>query len=295
MTQEERKSLVKDVGCLSAYRACGTIESSMDSFLISKFIAVATVAVYGGVNAVLSTLYSLFSVFNSGMSASIGDLYASDNEKQSVRSVFYQAYHFTYLLYGISAAVLIPLLSDFVYWWIGYTLSDACVYVMIVNYYMFGLGMSVATFRNSMGLFQKGWKRPLATATANLFFSLLLINRIGLIGTLLGTLIGRTITWIWYDPYIVCKYGMNEKPWKYYRRYAFYALITLLSGMVSLSLKCVLPPMTSFPIIFLHGIVYLGVAAVITLGTGIILPEQKLLLKRGVTIAVALKQKALKG
>ncbi len=266
----------------------------MDTFLISKYIAVATTAVYGSVSAVLAALYSLFSVFNSGMSASIGDLYASDIEKQSVRSVFYQAYHFTYLLYGISAAVLVPLLSDFVYWWIGYTLSDACVYVMIINYYMFGLGMSVATFRNSMGLFQKGWKRPLATALANLFFSLLLINRIGLIGTLLGTLIGRTITWIWYDPYIVCKYGMSEKPWKYYRRYVFYGSVVVLTGFVTLLLKNILPSMTSFPVIVLHGIVYLSAATTIVLGVCVIIPEQRLLLGRGLTVVKTLKNRVCK-
>ncbi len=294
LSREERKDIVKDVGCLSAYKICGTIEASMDTFLISKYIAVATTAIYGGVSSVLAALYALFSVFNSGMSASIGDLYASDNKKHSVRSVFYQAFHFTYLLHGISSAVLVPLLSDFVHWWIGFTLSDACVYVMIINYYMFGLGMSVATFRNSMGLFQKGWKRPLATALANLFFSLLLINRIGLIGTLLGTLIGRSITWIWYDPYIVCKYGLNEKPWKYYRRYVFYGVVVVLTCIITLLLKSVLPPIDSFPIIVLHGTVYLSAAIIIVLGVCVIIPEQRLLLERVLTVVRTLENRVCK-
>lgn len=274
LEKSEIKMIFKDVGALSVYKICRTLDATVDTFLISKYIDIATTAIYGSINMLLSALNELLGTFNDGMIASIGDLNAS-NDKKHLESVFYQSFHFTYLLYGIVTVTLVPFVSPFATWWIGHTLDVKCIYVLLLNFLMYGFGLNIATFRNSMGIFTKGWIRPAITAILNLTFSLLLINKIGLVGVLLGTLIARTLTLVWYDPWLVIHHGMNKSPIKYYSRYITYIVFIIIASITLLFVNSFMPPMTNFISLLWHGIIYFLLSAVLLLGMGFLFSEQK--------------------
>ena len=285
LSREVRISMAKDIGSLAVFKVCRTLDANVDAFLISKFIDISTTAIYGSFLMIFNALHELLGVFNDSMKASIGDLYTKGDYNR-FEQVFYQSFHLTFLLYGVSATVLTPFVSDFAVVWIGHTLPDICIYVILLNFIMYGFGMNIAAFRNSMGIFKKGWLRPAFTALFNLLFSLLLVQKLGLIGTLLGTTIARILTLTWYDPYLVLTHGMGRSPWKYYFRYIIYVLILAVASQSLLFLKKRLPPMASFKLAFAYGFLYLFCAGVAILSVGCLFPEQKALLHRGI---VALK------
>lgn len=76
-----QRQIIKDVGALSVYKVCRTIDATIDTFLISKFVSVTITAIYGSMAMLFSALNELLGVFNDGMIASIGDLNASGNTK----------------------------------------------------------------------------------------------------------------------------------------------------------------------------------------------------------------------
>lgn len=275
----EKGEIAKDVGALSIYKFCRTIDSSIDTFLISKLIAVTTTAVYGSAMLVVNSVQDLLCQFNDGMIASIGDLNVS-SEKKRIYDVFFQTFHFTYLIFGVSAVVLSVLLKPFMQWWIGYCLTDVAGYLILANFVIYGFGMNVATFRNSMGLFKKGWLRPAITAALNLMFSISLTLRFGIIGTLLGTTLSRGLTLSWYDPYIVIKYGMGGRARKYYLRYVQYMASIFLSAICLLKISNFLPVADTFIKLLWHGVLYLICASVLILLFGALVPEQKNVLDR---------------
>lgn len=279
ISKPERKELVKDTGSLAVYKLCRTLDATIDTFLIAKFVAVATTAIYGSVNVIIAFLEECFGNINDGMIASIGDLNAR-GEKDGVSKVFYQSMHFTYLVFGIITVTLVPLLSPLVQWWIGYTLTDVCIYVMILNFFMGIFGSHVAVFRNSIGIFKQGWRRPIFTAILNLVFSLWLVTKLGLIGTLLGTTIARILTTHWYDPMLVCKHGFNEKPFKYYSYFILYIVIVAAISYLMIIINKALPEMSTFLDLVWHGIVCATIAAIAVISIGFLFPEQKPLFKR---------------
>jgi len=278
--KDEKKKIAKEVGALAVYKLCRTIDATIDTFLISKFIAITMTAIYGSTIMLLNALHELLGVFNDGMIASVGDLHASGNN-ENISRVFYQSIHFTFLLYGISTAILVALIPQFTIWWIGYSLSIGTVWLIMINFYMYGIGMNIATYRNAMGIFVKGWKRPAVTAVLNLIFSTILINKIGISGTILGTILARLITGTWYDPYIVIKYGIGEKPYKYYIRYILYIFIVLCDSVILIFLSNnVLLKSQSFGILLINGFVYLFVSILFIFTFGFLFPEQRALLDR---------------
>lgn len=279
LKKSERNSIIKDVGSLSVYKLCRTIDATVDTFLISKFVDVTVTAIYGSIAMLLNALNELLGVFNDAMIASIGDLNAS-NSKDDLEKIFYQSFHFTFLIYGICTAALVPFLSKFAIWWIGYTLEEKCIYILLLNFLMYGFGMNVATFRNAMGIFQKGWIRPAVTAALNLIFSFMLVTKIGLIGTLLGTLIARTFTLVWFDPWLVLHYGMNKRVSKYYFRYIFYIVLVCGTSAVLLFISKMLPQSTNVVGLLGQGILLFLVAAIILSVFGFLVPEQNMILMK---------------
>jgi O-antigen/teichoic acid export membrane protein len=277
--KKDQKDILKDVGALSIYKLCRTIDTTIDTFLISKFVDITVTAIYGSLMMILNALNELLGVFNDGIIASIGDLNAS-GDKKHLESVFYQSFHLTFLLYGICTATLVPFISKFALWWIGCLLEQSCIYIMLLNFLMYGFGMHVATFRNSMGIFQKGWLRPAATALLNLVFSFFLVQRFGLMGTLLGTLIARTLTLVWYDPWLVIHHGMQSNVGKYYLRYIEYLLFVVLAAGASTVVSRYLPNGDNFFEILLCGFSSFGISAMILFVLGFLFPEQRELVNR---------------
>lgn len=279
LTKEEKNEFTKDAGALSVYKLCRTLDATVGTFLISKFVSVATTAIYASFNMLLTTLTDLLCSFNDAIIASVGDLHAS-GEKDKVESVFYQSLHFNYLIFGISTSVLAAIISPFVEWWIGHTLSTLSIVFLLMNFYIHALGQNVSTFRNSMGIFRKGWKQPAVTVTLNLIFSLILVNKMGLPGALIGTFIAGLLTRMWYDPYIVCKYGFDKNPFKYYFRYICYFAITAFSAGVNIFIAKSLNMFDNIFGLAITGFVCLIFSGLIFLGIGFVFNEQKLLLRK---------------
>ena len=290
LTKDQRKDLTKDIGALAVFKFCRTLNVTIDTFLISKFISVATTAIYGSVTVITSALHGLLDTLNDGMIASVGDLFASGNRKR-VKEVLLTSTHMVYLLYGVCTVVLVAFLGTFTTWWIGHTLPNSCIYVLLFNFYTSGHSSNVSTFRNAMGLYRKGWKRPAATALINLVVSWFLIQKIGLIGALLGTSIANISTIIWYDPLVVFKHGLQEKAWPFLGRYLIYLFFVATASVGTSFVSRLLPMSDGFISLVWHGAVYLACAAVLLLGMGAVFPEQKELFHMALQIIKRAKKK----
>ena len=277
LTKEEKREFTKDAGMLSVYKLCRTLDATIDTFLISKFVSVSISAIYASFSMLLTTLTDLFCSFNDAIIASVGDLHAS-GEKEKVEGVFYQSLHFNYLIFGISTSVLAAIISPFVEWWIGHTLSTLSVVFLLINFYIHAFGQNIATFRNSMGLFRKGWKQPAVTVALNLIFSVVLIQKLDLVGTLIGTFVAGFLTRMWYDPYIVCKYGFDKPPFKYYFRYICYFSLTAFAAIVNVYVSKSLNMLDNIFGLIITGCGCLFVSVIIIFAFGFIYKEQKILL-----------------
>ena len=291
LTREQRKDLTKDVGALAVFKFCRTLNVTIDTFLISKFISVATTAIYGSVTVITAALNNLLGTLNDGMIASVGDLYASGNRKR-LEEVLLTSTHMVYLLYGTCVVILTPFLHAFTTWWIGHSLPKACIYVLLFNFYVAGQSANVSTFRNAMGLYRKGWKRPAATALINFVSSWFLIQEIGLIGALIGTAISNITTIIWYDPFVIYKFGIKKSPMLFFVRYGTYLLFVIVASSASYLLGRVLPRAEDFVSLLWQGLIYLFSALALLLSLGSFFPEQKELLKMAAGVLRRKKKRA---
>lgn len=239
---EQKQALKENVRSLFLYKISGTIISSTDNILISKFQGLASVGLYSNYVYIVDVIRTFLSYIFYSMTASIGNYNATES-KEANEKMFYNLFFASFWLYGFTGICLGVLLNPFIALWIGadYLLPNWTVFIIIVNYYTAGVQYASTTYREVTGLFKVGKYRPLIAAIINLAVSIILAYPLGISGILLGTIISRLCVYFWYDPYILHKTLFRRKLKHYFATYIRYGMSTLGAGGLCLAISNNIP------------------------------------------------------
>jgi len=106
-----------------------------------------------------------------------------------------------------------------------YLFPMSIVTLIIIDFVISGLSNGIETMRTSNGIFIKGRYRPLIMAFLNLILSIILGKFLGIRGIILGTILSKVFTILWFDPYLIFKILFNKRPFSYYIKYIVYLII----------------------------------------------------------------------
>lgn len=234
LKKQEKKKIFKNVRALIIYKV-GTLSlNSTDNIIISTFVGLATVGLYSNYLVIVKSLTMLVSILFSSLTASIGNLNATENihKRYFMFNVINLATFWIYSLLSIGIYICI---NPLIILWIGdkFILNSQTVLIITLNIYVGGMLFSSYNYRQTLGLFIYGKWRPIISAIINLAFSIFLGKRYGLNGILFATIIARMTTNVWYDPYIVHRKGFNKSPIKYYVKYLLYFGGLIFTGLIT--------------------------------------------------------------
>lgn len=226
LTSEERKPIIKNIKALFIYKIGSTALDGTDNIIISAFDGIISVGLLSNYSLITNSVQMLLSQVTNSLTGSVGNFIAQEKEER-YEELLDRITFLYFVLYGGSCVILMACLSTFVKIWAGesFVLSFWIVFIHCINMYIYGMMNAVWTFRSTMGLFVHGKWRPLISAVINIVVSIVLAQKIGLLGVILGTTITRITTNVWYDPYIVFKYGLKKKPVKYYLKWIGYLFV----------------------------------------------------------------------
>lgn len=216
----------------------GVLVSSTDSIIISKYIAIAATGIYSNYLLIINAMRGILNQVFFAVTASIGNLCNDEeSDKQKSEDIFYLLTYIGFIIFSVTSICLYILLNDFIGIAFGKNLvfSKGIVMILIFNYYISGMRMSIISFRDALGIFWKDRYRPLVEGTINIIVSIILVKQMGMIGVFVGTLISAVTTWLWLDPVILYKDGFNKKPYLYFKKYAIYLCIFVLIGLLTVS------------------------------------------------------------
>lgn len=242
---EEKKRILKDVQDLMLYKVSGVLVNGTDNIIITYFKGLATTGLASNYTLLMNTLNSLLNQVFNGITASIGNHNATENDWKK-----YEMYSFlnmvNFWLFGWAALGIHFCSSDLVMLLFGenYALPDNIPLIMAISFYISGVTNVIGTYKHTMGLFHYGRFTQLFTALLNIFFSILLGKCWGLFGILFATVIARACTHLWYTPYVVYKYGFKRNPMEYFKGYLKYLIILLIAaGLCELVLRIISGPL----------------------------------------------------
>lgn len=225
---EIKKELSTNVKSTMIYKISGVMLDSTDNLIISSIVGLKWVGLLANYNLIISSVNMLMSVIFNSVTASVGNFIAKES-KEKQEGLFYVLFMISFCMYGFSSICLITLTNPFIKIWLGneFLFDIKTLIIIVINFYIIGMQSTVWMYRSTMGLYRYGKWRPIISAILNIFISVFLGNRIGLIGVLLGTSIVRVLTNVWYDPIVIFRYGFGKSSTKYYYVYLKYLLMLI--------------------------------------------------------------------
>lgn len=233
ITKEEKKGLITNVRALTVTKLAGILVNNTDNIVITYFNGLVTTGAASNYTLLSGTLTSLVGQLFSSLTASIGNLNAteSDERKYEFFSILNLA---NFWFYGWGAIGIAVVSSDIVELCFGsnYVLDWTIPVIIAINFYVVGMQNAVWSYKSTLGLFRHGQYLLLVTAAINIVGDIILGKQYGVFGIFLATVIARLLTNVWYDPYAVFKYGLKRNPYQYFVQYIKYALVLVMTAVI---------------------------------------------------------------
>lgn len=235
LDNEDKASIVKNVKAMFFHKIGEYCINSTDNLIISAFININTVGFYSNYLTVINLLNTFIMMIYNGITASLGNLIVRESDEKK-EQIFKIMNFLAFIIYGYCAVCLINLFNIFINIWIGekYCLEFPIVLMIIINFYLTGMRVPSGIMKSAAGLFDVDKFTPLIQTIINLIVSIILVQKIGLIGVLIGTFISSIVIPCWQRPYLVYKYVLKKSSKQYFIEYLKNIIIIVISTIISL-------------------------------------------------------------
>lgn len=202
------------------------VVSMADNMVISSFLGLGMLAVYGNYYAILSAVVCLLDIVIQACVPSVGNLLL-EGDRVRIKSIFKSICFLGYWLSGWCAICLICLYQPFMELWMGgnMLLPFSTVILFGIYLYTYKSREGFIVFKDAAGIWKDDWPRPYVSATVNLILNIFLVKRIGINGVLLSTIaVFCFIDFLWGSRVMLKKILPDYKK-SYYFEYVKYLLI----------------------------------------------------------------------
>lgn len=220
LEKEETIQLKRNICALLFYKIGNTLLITIDTLVISKMLGVIPAAIYA--NYYLITSYSDIFFINvlGTITPSLGNYMvgADAAKKRELFKRLVNIYSWITTLIGVGMIVCFnPLISS----WLGkeYLLDQSIVIMLVISLSITNFQRPCSLIRDTNGLFWYGKLSPLFMAIINVVASVILTYFFGMIGVVIGTIIAKLSSFVWYEPYIVFKHVFFKGLSAYFNAY----------------------------------------------------------------------------
>lgn len=208
-----------------------------DTAIIGAFIDVTTVGFVGTYNYVISSVSNFVNIiFNSVMSG-FGNLIATEGKEKQY--LMFRVYRFLACwIYGFSAIGFYLMLTPLIILWVGETriLPDIVIGCIMIDYYFKGERIVLSNYKTAAGVFEQDKYLALIQGAVNLVISIVLVQKIGLVGIYIGTIISGIIANI-VRPVIIYRVCFHKTMGRYFLDSVRYIGVCLVSLLLLLAVK----------------------------------------------------------
>lgn len=242
LTRAEKKKIFKDVFGMSFFKINTTVVNSTDNLMISAFIDIRSVALYGNYQIVISGISQVAMQLFGGVTSTVGNLFVEDSKEKS-EFVFRCLQFLSYWIYSFIGIGIIVFINPVIQLFFGKSrlFGESLVLLQVIYFIINGFQRTSFIYRDACGLFWKGKMRPIATVILNIGLSFVLVLKIGLAGVILGTIVSWLLTTWWYDPILIYRNVFQISPLRHFIGYGKATILTLFLGWVTVCLAELVP------------------------------------------------------
>ncbi len=244
LSKEETGEVVQKTKALMFHKVGDVARLQTDSMIISSFINVTLVGYVGNYNMILTSVSNFVNIIFNSVLSSFGNLIATESKDKQYQ-VFRVYRFFACWVYGFSAVGFFLLLTPLIMLWPsvgpGKTLPVIVVGLILTDYYFKGDRIVLSNFKTAAGVFEQDKYLALIQGGVNLVISIVLVQRIGLAGVYIGTIISGLIANV-TKPFIIYKTCFDRNVKTYFMDSIKYlavilGILALLAGAKSVIMQ----------------------------------------------------------
>lgn len=197
--KEYQKKIIKKAKALMAVKITALIYNSVDSIVISSFLGLVVLAKYNNYYFVMNSVAGILTTVYGSIQSSVGNsivLETPDKNYQDYRNLSY----INAWLVGWCTVCLYCLYQPFIQIWAGeeFVLDKKIMICFCVYFYVHQLKTVQSTYKDAAGLWREDLWRSYCANLFNLVTNIILIQKIGLYGVLISTILALLlITYPW--------------------------------------------------------------------------------------------------
>jgi len=250
--EKKDNSVLKNAKYLIGHRIAVIVSNNTDMLVISSFLTPRDVTIYSAYNYITKFASDAANIILNALLASYGNLMHADTKSKDKLETFEEMNSLFVIIATILCTWLGFFISNFVGLWIGFDkqLTLAGLIPMLVILYQNISRLMFNATRDVHGWFKQTQYIAYAEGILNVVLSIILLQKFGLVGVLVATVISNILTNFWFYPIYTYKKLFNKKPFKYYLKFALnlclgailfyvtYLLIGMLNVTNYLALIC---------------------------------------------------------
>lgn len=206
LSKEEKAIIFTKIRALILHKIGEVSVYQTDNIITSTFINTAVVGLVSNFTMLINMVNTFVVAFFNSATAGFGNLIVTETVNKQLKMT--KRYDFlSFVFFGWTGICLYILLGPFVTLWIGKdrVIDNLTIALLCINYYLTGMRVGLTNIKSAAGIYEQDRWVAICQAIANVIFSIILVQYMGLAGVYVGTLLSSMIPNI-SRPYIVYKY-----------------------------------------------------------------------------------------
>lgn len=248
---DTKRDITKNIKAIVLQNIGNYLVFGTDNIIISSFVSIAAVGLYSNYNMLIDICRTFINQVFNNIYHSVGNLVASEN-KETIFSIYKVYWLLNFWFYSFFTIVLSILIEPFITLWLGkeFLMSGLVLLILMLTFYERGMRNAITTVKTTSGIFHEDRYAPIGQAIVNLVLSIVLVQKMGIAGVFLGTLISAFAVPFWRTPYLVYKKVFLKPISQYFLRYIFFAGLGILTFLLTNFIVNFIPNGTLVSLIF---------------------------------------------
>lgn len=235
VSETVKGNMKKKVSGLMIQKVCATTRNTFDSIFISAFLGLAVSAMYSNYYEIMHAVTSFMAIITTSMLGGVGNGVQMKSKETNYTDMC--RFNFMYMwISGWFTAALLCLYQPFMQLWMGeaYMLDFKVVILLCLYFYVMKMGDIRSVYYEAAGLWWEGRWRAVIEAIINITLNAFLVQKMGIYGIILATLISMfTINFLYGSQFVFRYYFGMEKLKEYYMLHGVYFVVMLLCMAVT--------------------------------------------------------------
>ncbi len=227
LSAEESGEIFSKTKALVLHKVGDVARLQTDALIITAFIEVSMAGVVDNYTLVIGTFSNFVNIIFNSVISGFGNLIATES-KEKQYSLFKVYRFFASWLYGFAVTGFSIMLTPLIRLWLGdaWILPSAALMLILTDLYFKGDRIVLSNFKTAAGVFEQDKYLAMIQGFVNLVLSIWLVQKIGIAGIYVGTVVSGLIANV-TKPVIIYHVCFDRSPAKYFADTARYTVSVL--------------------------------------------------------------------